>query len=92
MQKMKEKKIPLRKCAVCGEQKGKSELIRVVRTPESEVVIDRTGKRNGRGAYMCRSVECLRKARKSGRLASSLSCQIPEEIYDELAAEVADGE
>ena len=89
---MKEKKIPLRKCALCGEQKAKSELIRVVRTPEGEIVLDKTGKRNGRGVYMCRSAECLKKARKSGRLANSLSCAVPEQIYDELAAEVADGE
>ena len=89
---MKEKKLPMRKCALCGEQKTKSALIRVVRTPEGEVLLDRTGKQNGRGVYMCRSVDCLKKARKSGRLASSLSCVIPEDIYDELAAEVSDGE
>jgi len=89
---MKEKKLPMRKCALCGEQKAKSALIRVVRTPEGEVLLDRTGKQNGRGVYMCRSVDCLKKARKSGRLASSLSCVIPEDIYDELAAEVSDGE
>ena len=89
---MKEKKIPLRKCAVCGEQKAKTELIRVVRTPEGDVVLDRTGKQNGRGAYMCRSTECLKKAKKSGRLSSSLGAALSEEIYDELAAEVADGE
>ncbi|MBE6668999.1 MAG: YlxR family protein [Ruminococcaceae bacterium] len=89
---MKEKKIPLRKCAVCGEQKAKTELIRVVRTPEGDVVLDRIGKQNGRGAYMCRSTECLKKAKKSGRLSSSLGVALSEEIYDELAAEVADGE
>ena len=89
---MKEKKIPLRKCAVCGEQKAKTELIRVVRTPEGDVVLDRIGKQNGRGAYMCRSTECLKKAKKSGRLSNSLGAALPEEIYDELAAEVADGE
>ena len=89
---MKEKKIPLRKCAVCGEQKTKTELIRVVRTPEGDVVLDRIGKQNGRGAYMCRSTECLKKAKKSGRLSNSLGAALPEEIYDELAAEVADGE
>jgi len=89
---MKEKKIPLRKCAVCGAQKPKAELIRVVRTPETEVVLDRTGKQNGRGVYMCRSTECLKKARKNGRLATSLSCPVPDDIYDELAAEVADSE
>lgn len=89
---MKEKKIPLRKCAVCGEQKAKTELIRVVRTPDGDVVLDRIGKQNGRGAYMCRSTECLKKAKKSGRLSSSLGVALSEEIYDELAAEVADGE
>ena len=91
-QNVKEKKVPLRKCAICGEQKAKSELIRVVRTPEHEIALDKTGKKNGRGVYMCRSFECLKKARKNGRLASSLECPIPENVYDELAAEVADGE
>ncbi len=89
---MKEKKVPLRKCAICGAQKAKSELIRIVRTPEGIAVLDRIGKQNGRGVYMCRSVECLKKARKSGRLANSISCEIGESVYDELAAEVADGE
>lgn len=89
---MKEKNLPLRKCALCGRQTVKSELIRIVRTPEGDVVLDRTGKKNGRGVYMCHSAECLKKAKKSGRLASSLACAIPDEIYEELAAEVADGE
>ena len=89
---MKEKKIPLRKCAVCGMQKAKSELVRVVKTPENEVALDVVGKMNGRGAYMCHSAECLKKARKSGRLANSLGCAIPEEVYEQLAGEVSDGE
>ena len=88
----KVKKIPLRRCTGCGESFPKKELLRVVRTPEGDVVLDRTGKQNGRGAYMCRSTECLKKAKKSGRLSSSLGAALSEEIYDELAAEVADGE
>ena len=89
---MKEKKIPLRKCAVCGEQKAKTELIRVVRTPDGEIKLDGGTRLNGRGAYICKSAECLKKAKKSGRLSSSLGVALSEEIYDELAAEVADGE
>lgn len=88
MQQMKTKKDPLRKCAVCGEHFPKKELIRVVRKPDGEVVLDLTGKANGRGAYLCRSEKCLAKARKSGRLANSLSCAIDESVYDAVAAEL----
>ena len=62
---MKQKKLPLRKCTGCGEQKPKKELVRVVKTPDGEILLDLTGKASGRGAYICNNAECLKKARKS---------------------------
>jgi predicted RNA-binding protein YlxR (DUF448 family) len=82
------KKIPERRCVGCGEHFPKKELIRIVRKPDGEVVLDLTGKANGRGAYLCRSEKCLLKARKSGRLANSLSCAIDESVYEAVAAEL----
>lgn len=90
MQQHKEKKIPLRKCAVCGEHKAKGELVRVVRTPEGEVSIDRAGKQNGRGVYLCRSAACVKKAERTKRLSSSLSCEVPADVYEALLSEVSD--
>ena len=86
--KVMEKKKPMRKCSGCGEHFPKSELIRVLRTPEGEIVIDFVGKKSGRGAYVCNSTACLKKARKSRRFESSLECKIPDEVYDRLEAEV----
>ena len=86
------KKIPLRQCVGCCERKPKGELIRVVRTPEGEIVLDNTGKKNGRGCYVCPSVKCFNKARKSGKLASHLECAIPEEVYASLEERIAEGE
>lgn len=85
---MQPKKIPLRKCMGCGEMKPKKELVRVVKTPEDEIVLDLTGKRNGRGAYICRDTECLKKARKSKRIEKSFQCQIPDEVYDKMEEEL----
>ena len=82
------KKIPVRRCTGCGEHFPKSELARVVRTPEGEIVIDATGKRNGRGAYICKNPACLKKARKSGRIAASLECSSPDGVYDRLEEEI----
>ena len=82
------KKIPLRKCAGCGEMRSKKELIRVIRTPEEEIVIDGTGKKNGRGAYLCSSSQCLSKAIKTKALERSLKAAIPKEIYEELEKEL----
>lgn len=93
------KKIPLRKCTGCGEMKDKRELIRVVKSPEKrdesgtvisggEILLDLTGKKPGRGAYICKSAECFEKARKARRFERSLSCKIPEEIYDQMSAEL----
>jgi predicted RNA-binding protein YlxR (DUF448 family) len=87
---MKPKKIPMRQCTGCREHKPKRELIRVVRSPEGEVSLDFRGKSPGRGAYLCPSVDCLAKARKSKALERSLECQIPDEIYDRLSSEMED--
>lgn len=86
------KKIPLRQCVGCCERMPKGELIRVVRTPEGEIVLDSTGKKNGRGVYLCHSSKCFNKARKSGKLASHLECAIPEEIFNLLEEEIKRGE
>ena len=84
----KKKKIPMRQCLGCNEHKPKGELMRVVRTPEGETVLDFTGKKSGRGAYVCKSLSCLRKARKSRRLERSLDCTITEEVYDRMESEI----
>ena len=89
---MQQKKIPLRKCTGCGEMKPKKELVRVVKTPEDEILIDLTGRKNGRGAYICRDVECLKKARKSKRIEKSFQCSIPDEVYDKMEEELKSGE
>ena len=78
------KKIPMRKCTGCGEMKEKKSLIRIVRTPGGDIKLDRTGKINGRGAYLCDDLSCLQKARKKRSLQRSLSTDIPPEIFDEL--------
>ena len=85
----KTKKIPERRCTGCGESFPKKELIRVVRSPEGEVSIDFTGKKSGRGAYICPKSSCFKKARKQGRIARSLEVQISDELYDALEHEVA---
>ena len=85
----KKRKIPERQCLGCNEHKPKIELLRVVRTPDGEVVLDFTGKKSGRGAYICRNVSCLKKARKSKRIDRSLDVSIPEEVYDRMEAELS---
>ena len=85
---MAEKKIPLRKCTGCNEMKPKKELIRVLKTAEEEIILDKTGKKNGRGAYLCNSPECLNQARKSRGLERSLQVKIPDEIYETLEKEL----
>ena len=82
------KKIPLRQCVGCREMKSKRELIRVIKTPEDQVVLDANGKKNGRGAYLCPDRDCLMKARRSKGLERSLKITIPEEIYDKLEEEM----
>lgn len=78
------RKIPMRKCVVTQERFPKQSLIRVVRTPENEVIVDVTGKKNGHGAYIQKSMETLEKAKKSKALARALECEIPQEVYDKL--------
>lgn len=78
------KKIPMRKCVATGESLPKKELIRIVRTPEGNVEIDETGKKNGRGAYLKRSVEAIDLAKKKKALARSLECEIPDDVYEAL--------
>lgn len=80
------RKIPMRKCVVTNERFPKKELIRIVRTPEGEVVIDTTGKKNGHGAYIQKSKETFEKAKKNKALARALEIEIPEEIYTQLEA------
>lgn len=84
----KNKKVPLRRCVGCGEMKNKKELIRVVRTEENEFVLDVTGKKNGRGAYICGSQDCLAKAVKSKGLERSFKQPIPKEVYEILEKEM----
>lgn len=81
------KKIPLRQCVGCGEMKSKKEMMRVIKTAEGGIVLDRTGKKNGRGAYLCVSEECLRKARKNKGLERSFKMRISGEIYEKLEKE-----
>ena len=85
---MPAKKVPLRQCTGCREMKEKKQLIRVIRTPEGEILLDATGRKNGRGAYLCPDVECLRKARRSKGLERTLKCPVPAEIYDQLEEEI----
>ena len=93
------KKVPLRKCTGCGEMKEKRELIRVVKAPEKkdengnvisggEISLDLTGRKSGRGAYVCKNADCFEKARKARRFERSLSCKIPEEVYEQMNKEL----
>ena len=82
------KQIPLRQCVGCREMKPKTELVRVIKTPEDEICLDATGKKNGRGAYICRQKECLQKAIKNKGLERSLKMQIPQEVYENLEREL----
>lgn len=82
------KKIPMRMCLGCGEMKPKKELIRAVKSPEGDISIDLTGKKYGRGAYICRSTECFRKARKARKFEKNFSCMISEEVYDSMEKEL----
>ena len=83
------KKKPTRRCTGCGEHFPKTELIRIVRSPEGEISLDATGKKSGRGAYLCKSAECLKRARKSRRIEASLEVSIGDEIYAALEEELA---
>ena len=82
------KKVPMRKCVGCGEMKNKKEMMRVLKTAENEIVLDTTGRKNGRGAYLCFCKECLQNAAKNRGLERSLKISIPDEIYDRLEEEL----
>ena len=82
------KKIPLRQCIGCGGSKNKKEMIRVLKTPEEEFTVDATGRKNGRGAYLCRSMECFEKAVKGKGLERSFKMAIPKEVYETLKKEI----
>lgn len=97
---MKQRKMPLRKCTGCGEMKEKRELIRVVKAPDTkdengeiiakgEISLDLTGRKAGRGAYVCRNLACFEKARMARRFERSLSCKIPDEVYEQMQSELA---
>jgi predicted RNA-binding protein YlxR (DUF448 family) len=85
---MKPRKIPMRMCVGCREMKEKRELIRIVRTPEGETLIDPTGKKSGRGAYVCRSPECLKRAIKQKQLERQLQASLTDEVNEALMAEM----
>lgn len=82
------KKIPLRQCVGCGEMKSKKEMIRVLKTEEEGIILDITGKKNGRGAYVCKSSECLKKAKKTKGLDRSFKMAVSDEVYDSLTKEI----
>lgn len=82
------RKVPMRKCVGCGEMKSKKEMIRVLKTSEDEFILDATGKKNGRGAYLCFSKECLGKAIKNKGLERSFKHAIPKDVYDRLEKEM----
>lgn len=82
----------MRMCLGCGEMKPKKELIRAVKSPEGEISIDLTGKKAGRGAYICKSTECFAKARKARKLERTFSCKISDEVYDEMEKELRENE
>lgn len=85
---MSTKKFPQRQCIGCGEMKNKKEMIRVLKTPEGEFTLDSTGRKNGRGAYVCPSMECLKKAIKTKGLERSFKMAIPKEVYETLEKEM----
>ncbi len=86
---MQQKKTPMRRCVGCNESKPKKELVRIVRTPEGDVCMDLTGKKSGRGAYVCRDAACLQKAQKGGRLEKAFACRLSADVYVQLASEIA---
>ena len=89
---MTARKTPLRKCTGCGEMKAKKELVRVVKSPEGVISLDLTGRKPGRGAYVCRRSDCLKQARKARRLEKAFSCPIPTEVYDQMEEELRENE
>lgn len=90
MQKIK--KIPLRKCLGCNEMKPKKELLRIVRSPEGKVSIDKTGKASGRGCYICHNIDCLEKALKAKRIQNALEVQVDTDLFEQLRGQLSKGE
>lgn len=86
---MTTKKVPMRQCVGCAQMKTKKELLRVIKTPEEEIVLDVTGRKNGRGAYICASMDCLKMARQRKGLERSLKVAIPAEVYETLEQEMS---
>ena len=84
------RKVPMRQCLGCGEHKAKSELVRIVRDPNGEISLDATGKKSGRGAYVCCSRECIKKLRKNRRAQANLEVAIPDEIWDEIESRISE--
>ncbi|MDP4092533.1 MAG: YlxR family protein [Bacillota bacterium] len=89
---MKQKKVPMRMCLGCQEMKPKKELIRIVRNKENETSVDFTGKKPGRGAYICRNVSCFEKAKKGKRLERAFEAQISDEVYDTLKQQLEEND
>ena len=87
-----QKKIPLRRCNGCMEMKPKKELVRVVKNKDGEISLDLSGKKPGRGAYVCKDIECFKKARKARRFEREFACKIPEEIFDLMEEEMSKDE
>lgn len=85
---MPAKKVPMRMCSGCGEMKPKRELVRAVKSPDGEISLDLTGKKSGRGAYVCKNMDCLKKARKAKRFERAFSCAIPDEVYKRMEEEL----
>ena len=83
------KKVPMRQCTGCREMKAKRDMIRVIKTTEDEICIDATGRKNGRGAYICPTMECLKQAMKSRGLERSLKTSIPDTVYQQLEEEMS---
>ena len=86
------KKTPARMCTACREMKPKNELVRIVKTPEGDIKLDLTGKLNGRGAYICKSAECLKKAQKIGALSRAFGTELPQEVFQERERMLLDAE
>lgn len=84
------KKIPLRKCTGCGEMKPKKELVRVIKTVDEQILLDLTGRMNGRGAYVCREEECLKRAIKTKAIERSLGVSVSDEVYEQLEKELGE--
>lgn len=87
---MKNKKVPMRQCVGCRELRNKKDLMRILKTPDNNVIFDDTGRMNGRGAYICPSVECLKKARRTKAIERSLDISITDEVYDAIERQMSE--